>query len=264
MSSDCGAPARERAHGPQQPVDRVGGRPPGSLREAGVQALLAEEGARRRRWPRSRRPCRGPGCPRRRAPASRSRTPGPGRGRAPSRTRGTPAAVAPAAHQQRGVVARVRAGDPPPAHVEAGHGHEHARAGSGPPARRSGGARISPGPSSWRASVRSSVTVTAMKRAAGMPFPHTSPTATTSRSSDTRRTSKRSPPTCRAGSMVAWTSSPGAPRARRRGRKGGCPSGSRGRWPGRAPARRGPRRRRPWPSAASAPAPSPPGSRRAW
>ena len=41
-----------------------------------------------------------------------------------------------------------------------------------------------------------------------MPFPHTSPTATTSRSSDTRRTSKRSPPTCRAGSMVAWMSRP--------------------------------------------------------
>ena len=68
--------------------------------------------------------------------------------------------------------------------------------------------RICFGPSSWRASVRSSVTVTAMNKAAVMPFPHTSPTAMTSRSSDTRRTSKRSPPTCRAGSIVAWTSSP--------------------------------------------------------
>ena len=40
---------------------------------------------------------------------------------------------------------------------------------------------------------------TAMKRAAGIPLPDTSPTATSRRSGPRRRTSKRSPPTCHRG-----------------------------------------------------------------
>ena len=58
-----------------------------------------------------------------------------------------------------------------------------------------------------------------MNSAAGMPLPDTSPSATTTRSSAARRTSYRSPPTCRAGSMTAAHLEAGP--ARRRGQVGG-------------------------------------------